>query len=163
MVPAQVLTGGVSNLQIVGSLSALLTSICTPVFVGSPSKWHKQIGLLSNSPASDGQHSLSGLVKLLPCSTNVKQLDMFINTVIQSISPDVAGPDAAAGDIAIDGGSAAAIGGIVCASTDGVSIVENREIRIRMRNVVVEAILIVYVVIEILCVQWHKFKDVVIA
>ncbi|MCD9644060.1 hypothetical protein HAX54_032032 [Datura stramonium] len=107
---------------------------------GLPSNWHKQIGLLSNKPANAGQHSLSGLLKLLPCSTNVKQLDMFTNTVIQSDPPppDVAGP--VAGDITIDDGSAAVIGGIVCASANGVSIVENRVMR--RRNVVVEAILI---------------------
>lgn len=129
------LTGGVSTLQILGSLRALLISIWTPSLSGSPSNWHKQIGLLSTNPASSGQHSLSGLVKLLPCSTNVKQLDMFTNTDKQS-NPGLG----AAGAIAIDGPEAAPIGDI-CASPDETRI-ENRRNVVAMAPVilVVEAI-----------------------
>lgn len=84
--PEHKLTEGVLTLQIVGSLRALLISSLTPYcsVILLPSSWHKQMGLLSNNPASSGQQFLSGVVKLLPFSTYVKQSLMLSRGVKQS-------------------------------------------------------------------------------
>ena len=96
-VPEQVLTGGVWRPQREGSLRALLTSMLSPKFSATllPSNSHKQIGLLSSSPASSGQQGLSGFVALLPASTKVRQSLTFTKLLRQG---STAGAEAEAGD-----------------------------------------------------------------
>lgn len=93
-IAAQTLTGGVLTPQAEGSFRALDISTVIPALSGSPRSWHKHTGLLSTNPASSGQHGLSGLVRLLPIPTKLKQSDMLSNTGKQSMD----GPGAAADD-----------------------------------------------------------------
>ena len=48
-----------------GRLRALWTSMANPSASGWPKSSHKQMGLLSTSPAISGQHPFSGFVRLL--------------------------------------------------------------------------------------------------
>lgn len=82
--------GGVLIAHAEGSLRALVTSM--PRDSGSPSSWHRQIGLLSTRPASSGQHSWSGFVRLLPGVTKLRQSDMLKRIFKQSRPGAGAGP-----------------------------------------------------------------------
>lgn len=53
-----------------------------------PRRVHKQIGLLSTSPASSGQHGLSGTVTLLPAVTYDRQSDILNSWLKQSFDGD---------------------------------------------------------------------------
>lgn len=103
-IPAHKLTGGVVTLHTAGSFSARFISTDSPTWFGFPNSWHKHTGCVFTKFASSGQQPGSGLVILLPVSTNVRQSARFIRYVKQSTPPgDGAAGSDSDGDIDISG------------------------------------------------------------
>lgn len=85
-------------------MRALVVSILMPNASEVERSWQRQMGLVSTRLAREGQHSFSGTVELLPCSTKVRHGVRFRSGVLQSI-PATAGEGAAtAGEGAATGG-----------------------------------------------------------